>query len=178
MKQMKFNTAGAHGLLKGYKTQTRRPIKEDTTLLEAAIRMQNSGTKALAYALAYEDLVDKAKYKVGEIVEAVECAHAYVGPEYGESERPFAKIRVVNIRVERLRDISEEDAVAEGVPRHMLRISRQSHSAAKRFADTIWKPLPYPPEYQWDANPWVWVIEVEVVQGEREYIGYTAGPSS
>lgn len=48
-----------------------------------------------------------------------------------EAARIF--LRVTNVRVERLQDITVEDALAEGMDKYI----------------------------RWDANPWVWVIEFE-----------------
>lgn len=57
-------------------------------------------------------------------------------------------LEITGVRVERLHDISEEDAVAEGVPRYS--------GALFEFCQ-IWKALNGPGS--WNANPWVWAIE-------------------
>lgn len=54
------------------------------------------------------------------------------------------KLEITNIRVERLQDISEEDARAEGF------------SSRAEFQQT-WQAL-YGVD-SWNSNPWVWVIE-------------------
>lgn len=68
-------------------------------------------------------------------------------------------LRITDVRVERLQDISEEDARAEGVtplfggmPSHADE-DRPSHYAA--FA-RLWNSINGPGS--WDANPWVWAI--------------------
>ena len=59
-------------------------------------------------------------------------------------------LEVTDVRVERLRDVSESDARAEGV---------QSVAEFKE----LWASINGPSS--WDANPWVWVVEVKRVEG-------------
>lgn len=61
---------------------------------------------------------------------------------------------VTDVRVERLQDISHNDAVAEGVG-----IFPHSMSAQKRFRE-IWGGIHGPDA--WDANPWVAAVSFEV----------------
>ena len=82
-----------------------------------------------------------------------------------EAARLFLK--VTNVRVERLQDIDEEGAKAEGANfcngKHVGVKEKMRRSAVERFAD-IWDSTIKPadiPLYGWDANPWVWVIEYE-----------------
>lgn len=91
-------------------------------------------------------------------------------------------LRVTAIRVERLQDISEEDAEKEGVEHNTLDgvpipdeyykypIERYedgfpAFSAVESF-ETLWdsingKPRKDGKDISWAANPWVWVIEFE-----------------
>jgi len=68
-------------------------------------------------------------------------------------------LEITGVRVERLQEISHEDAVAEGVHEHgpfPLKEKRMSlHCHA--FAD-LWDSLAKP-GVTWADNPWVWVIE-------------------
>ena len=75
-------------------------------------------------------------------------------------------LEVVSVRVERLQDISEVDAVAEGCSRIPMNIESVAKSLATldrwNFAAT-WEAL-----YgsgSWDANPWVWVVEFKRLGG-------------
>lgn len=69
-------------------------------------------------------------------------------------------LEVTGVRVERLQDISEADALAEGVtvtpchPRHADRMGRNTYR-------DLWESINGPGS--WDANPWVWVIEFKRV---------------
>lgn len=74
---------------------------------------------------------------------------------------------VVDIRVERLRDISIEDAMREGVPYTELNNSRPDELHRGQFAD-LWdkingKPRKDGVDISWAANPWVWVVEFRKV---------------
>lgn len=63
-------------------------------------------------------------------------------------------LRVVSVRVERLQDISESDAQAEGIGSPVTRDCKRPKF--EKLWDTInAKRAP------WSSNPWVWVIEFE-----------------
>jgi hypothetical protein len=71
-------------------------------------------------------------------------------------------LEITDIRVERLQDISEGDAIAEGVGEHWIcSDSMPCHSGLNynplsRFKD-LWQSINGPES--WDANPWVWAVE-------------------
>lgn len=83
-------------------------------------------------------------------------------------------LEVVGVRVERLQDISEADAVAEGVTpkwepgcsgRLMEALGGFSfRPAASAYAD-LWEQINGPGS--WDANPWVWVVEFKRLEVSR-----------
>lgn len=67
-------------------------------------------------------------------------------------------LEVTAVRVERLHDISEADAEAEGVtaePSNGLADSPVGLSAREAFAD-LWASINGPES--WEARPWVWVV--------------------
>lgn len=73
-------------------------------------------------------------------------------------------LEVVGVRVERLQDISEEDAKAEGVIEGTGDFigcfscgSALSGTTARECYSRLWEIINGPGS--WDANPWVWVIE-------------------
>lgn len=94
-------------------------------------------------------------------------------------------LEITDVRVERLQDISEADAVAEGVRRgdgkwHALgdgeavfldefgwfapeRYTR--HNAPRHAFREAWEIINGPGS--WNANPWVWVIEFKKLEGWR-----------
>lgn len=74
-------------------------------------------------------------------------------------------LRVKSVRVERLQNITEEQAIAEGCYHGPLFEGGEEDAVKARwsFMD-IWKSTIKTEDeetYGWDANPWVWVIEFE-----------------
>ena len=85
-------------------------------------------------------------------------------------------LEVVNVRVERLNDISEEDAIAEGInlPSPYVGIGMDGEVIE---SETIsWMPSDYYKELwesingpgSWDLNPWVWVVEFKILEVKNE----------
>lgn len=74
---------------------------------------------------------------------------------------------VTEVRVERLREISEADAVAEGATLGMI-YERETPSHRAGFAD-LWNSLRGPGA--WDQNPWVMAITFRPVAGNIDSIG-------
>lgn len=74
-------------------------------------------------------------------------------------------LEVVSVRVERLHDISEEDAKAEGVHSDAVVTADGSDYrglfAYDRFAE-LWQSING--TGSWDANPWVWVVEFKRIK--------------
>ncbi|MFH2073988.1 MAG: hypothetical protein ABIJ57_01385 [Pseudomonadota bacterium] len=71
-------------------------------------------------------------------------------------------LEITNVRVERVQEISEDDAKAEGAERMHLDDLGQSFKSYKRGFQSIWESLHGPGS--WDANPLVWVIEFKRVE--------------
>ena len=115
----------------------------------------------------------------------------WMGKEYRPAEdRPWARkfgripsihmprecsrltLRITDVRVQRLRDLSEADAVAEGTPcyvcgQHMDgRSESDCHCFHQRATahdyGLLWESINGPGS--WEANPWVWCVSFEVLQ--------------
>ena len=73
-------------------------------------------------------------------------------------------LRITNIRVEQLNDITEEDAKSEGVTlRQGIDPANPNFTHAWRFAFCkLWESING--KGSWEKNPWVWVIEFEVMK--------------
>jgi len=76
-------------------------------------------------------------------------------------------LKVTDVRIERLQDITSEDAKEEGANFDLKGPSfnvgfaeKMSRSPIERFKD-IWNSTTNNKLYQWDNNPWVEVIEFE-----------------
>ena len=79
-----------------------------------------------------------------------------------EAARIF--LRVKTVRVERLQDITEEQAVKEGAKAYGPN-NCSGTSARIAFAE-IWDRTTRDNSYEWRKNPWVWVIEFERINKE------------
>ena len=72
-------------------------------------------------------------------------------------------LRITDVRVEMLQDISEDDARAEGVSRTDWEYADGECCDTDREAfSNLWNRINGPGA--WDANPWVWVISFERVK--------------
>lgn len=77
-----------------------------------------------------------------------------------EAARLFLRVR--EVRVERLQEMTAEDSLSEGVKLHLESIMN-GDPVLKPFAelwDSTLKGTDLP-TYGWDENPWVWVIRFE-----------------
>lgn len=88
------------------------------------------------------------------------------------------QLEITNIRVERLQDISEADAMAEGCESDMTDWGSiywftgiEGYKSGKSFADSakeaftrLWEIING--AESWTANPWVWVIEFKRVDSQ------------
>lgn len=94
-------------------------------------------------------------------------------------------LEITDVRVERVQDISEADARAEGVPpnwcgslegwdadehgfleqeKDLPPIDDYYFADAKTAFKSLWNSINAKRGFGWDANPWVWVIEFKVVE--------------
>lgn len=80
-----------------------------------------------------------------------------------EAARLFLLVK--NVRVERLREITEEDAIAEGI---RIGIGGKPYFSCHDAFAALWDSINAKRGYGWDVNPWVWVIEFERAGGETE----------
>lgn len=69
-------------------------------------------------------------------------------------------LEIVSVRVERLQDISEGDARAEGVDKAEV-LSMPCADGATAAYSALWQRINGPGS--WEANPWVWVVEFKRV---------------
>lgn len=83
-------------------------------------------------------------------------------------------LEVTAVRCERLQDISEADAVAEGVEFELVKGKQEWFNyldewAFEYFAKdsyaTLWEKING--LQSWAANPWVWVVEFKVIDGKE-----------
>lgn len=78
--------------------------------------------------------------------------------------KDFARIwlEITGVRLERIQDISEADALAEGARFELASIDSVRIGATASFLSgfrNIWEST----GGDWDANPWVWVVDFKVL---------------
>lgn len=186
MKKIMFNDKYGltQAVLDGRKTMTRRSIPKK--LLECIKLYVHGNEEELHYRLRAN-----SSYQVGEVVAIAQCYYNVYGYETCISERGekdsgiFNKmfvraesmphhIKITNIRVERLQDISDEDCLREGV--YELRETHGKPSAYSFIGDNAYFGKRKSPREAfaalidkvsgkgtWDSNPLVWVYEFELV---------------
>nr|DAL61554.1 MAG TPA_asm: ASCH domain protein [Caudoviricetes sp.] len=184
---MIFNGEMVRAILDGRKTQTRRPVKfpvHDKNLgcelagnelagelsagnyLNSAFgkpgdRIWVRETWAEAGASAPDLKLYRANYPehVPSIYENVPPAEEIRWTPSIHMPRTASRIQleITDVRVERLRSMSQDDARAEGV------IAASGPMEAGLAFRELWDSI-YGEE-SWKANPWVWVIEFKRVEG-------------
>lgn len=87
----------------------------------------------------------------------------------GRGKKAIGRLRIINIGIELVQDITEEDALAEGAPRHLL--GTEYRNARDWFWRT-WDQI-HPVKHRMDQNPMVWIItfRIETLYDEaRQYM--------
>ena len=75
-------------------------------------------------------------------------------------------LRVTDVRVQRLHEISEADAQAEGIERgnastfNLMGVHRALFSV-------LWDSINAKRGHSWDSNPWVWVVAFKRIEGQQ-----------
>jgi len=191
MKKIMFNDKYGltQAVLEGRKTITRRSIPKK--LLESIELYAHGNEEELRHRL-----LANSSYQVGEVV-AIAQAYKDIyndiysayhiglyGRTAGWTNKMFVRtesmphhIKITNIRVERLQDISDEDYLREGIYKKKLEYTPSGYNpnrmyytfdgigycfndANNAFAALIDKVSG---KGTWDSNPMVWVYEFELV---------------
>lgn len=198
-----FNGEMVRAILEGRKTVTRRIIKQDkiNAVMNSPVRKENPKIPDFNFINC---LVD-APYQRGDILYVREtwngdwCDHYIYRADGGNAKtagysqepkwRPSIHmpkkaariwLKVTDVRVERLQDISVPDMIKEGVrafgcepclelnERCKPQTSEDGFCGAEDQAEDMFSDLWDSTtkkfdlaKYGWDANPWVWVIEFE-----------------
>ena len=196
MKKIMFNDRYGltQAVLNGQKTQTRRIAYMPNGFLtfddkDFQLKKLDNGQALLTL---YNNSFKTSLYKIGEEVAIAQkyADLAYDGEffrllgkvifEKGCHNKMFVKadlmphrIRITNIRVERLQDISEEDCIAEGILKaHNVRLEgvtywyhglanssfRTPQQAYASLIDRI------SGKGTWESNPWVFVYDFELIK--------------
>ncbi len=193
MRPILMNTEMVNAILAGRKTQTRRLIKErHLRVLDSPYHKEHSEVpdKVLLEKLC------ELPYQSGDVLYVREswCKGSLNGGAeqyfYRADDNDFhcqwrpsihmpkeaARIflRVTGVRVERLQDVTLDDAIAEGCQGKFIGSGECVGAGWEilpedEFAD-LWNSTIKKSDlgkYGWDANPWVWVIEFERISKEE-----------
>ena len=193
MKPMLMNTEMVKAILAGRKTVTRRLIKErHLCVLDSPYHKEHSEVpdKVLLEKLC------ELPYQSGDVLYVREswCKGSLNGGAeqyfYRADDNDFhcqwrpsihmpkeaARIflRVTDVRVERLQDVTLDDAIAEGCQGKFIGSGECVGAGGEilpedEFAD-LWDSTIKKSDldkYGWDANPWVWVISFERISKEE-----------
>lgn len=181
MKKIMFNDRYGltQAVIDGRKTMTRRLVPQNVV-------------DYYTYEAEDPTMIDAARYQVGEIVAVAQSYEALANSGYldkmmetsstfkreycgaGWSNKMFVKadlmpikIRITDIKVERLQDISRKDIIREGIrydeysDKYYSGNNQGFFFAKEAFADLIDKVSG---KGTWKKNPWVYVYEFELVK--------------
>ena len=200
MKKIMFNDR--YGLtdavLSGRKTMTRRIIKGDFEEIKAY--HANGGWHFIADTKDWDSVEVKPAYEIGEKVAIAQAYQTlrwpalpgidwkatthYVTHSKGWSNKMFVKaeympyrIRITNIKLERLQDISEQDCLKEGILIRNLQEASRNLQPFPEFTFEDWSDYTYSARAAfaalidrisrkgtWNLNPWVFVYEFELIK--------------
>lgn len=190
MKPIIFSTPMVQAILDGRKTMTRRVIKDKDITNNFDIDVDGSVYAYIDQATGDSfPPTAIAKYQVGDILWVRETWSKDENGEYvyranyGTTEddsfppsmfrwkpsihmpREAARIflKVTSVKVERLQEITEDEAIKEGAKAYGPN-NCSGTSARIAFAE-IWDKTTT--EHEWRTNPWVWVIEFEKISKEE-----------
>lgn len=195
MKKIMFNNKYGltRAVLEGRKTQTRRiAYTGNATIIDCGICVEpkNIGRatlfrgideiahsrycigKEVAVAQAYCELVSEAGYNEEEI-NKLRCSKGWTNKMYVKADLMPHRIRITDIRAERLQEISDEDCLAEGIwEAHNIWLKGVTYwytslanspyrTAKKAYAALIDK---ISGKGTWASNPYVFVYEFELIK--------------
>ena len=171
-----FNSEMVNAILKGEKTQTRRGMKspppED---------MSGEWGAKCPYGAPGDELWVRETWGVAVVPDGTTANKIFTvykadDPKfYGDRWHPSIfmprnrsriQLRITNVRVERVRDISVEDAYAEGVrnPFYGRGTVGGDFSVVNVMFPELWNSINAKSGYSWESNPLVWVIEFERIK--------------
>lgn len=171
-----FSAPMVRALLSGRKTQTRRMLNPQPGRVEKSQSASRQGKAVPCRQGAVGDLlwvrerwghakdlrdripVGRAKFVyAADVAESLRKGPGWRGSFYMPREASRVLLKIVARRVERLQAISERDARAEGYDPSATSLEPRA------WYRQLWNSINTDRKHRWKANPWVWVIEFEVV---------------
>lgn len=195
-----FSAPMVRALLAGTKTQTRRAAKVESTLgIDSILAPRRAGGHAATYLLPDQAAEAAACCPYGQPGDRLWVRETFGHFERNENFKPGCEVfyradgnclelepwrpsihiprwacritlDITAVRIERLQDISDEDARAEGIEcmagdpecgyRNYLDKTGQDWALSPRESfRSLWESINGPAS--WAKNPWVWVVEFE-----------------
>jgi hypothetical protein len=175
MKSISFRSEFIPKILNGKKTQTRRLIKpQPGSLPEGAYCDPYRGENKPFTHFTFWTKENKMCLPIGNVkIKGKETCHW--NPPFGVpgdrlviKQAPHITLEITNVRVERVSEISEEDARKEGVQKSWAYEMDTpdgivSYSTFRAGFKGLWNSL-YPGS--WDRDDWVWVYEFKLLTRE------------
>lgn len=173
-----FSTAMVQAILKGTKTQTRRTVKYppfDST--DEGLDIQLAiGNVRCPYGQKGERLWVRESWAQSDSSFIYQADGKAIHQKWTRNiYMPKAACRlfleIVNVRFERLQDISEDDAIAEGIykmPDGSGNLDPEEYHSKTNVLEvfkSLWDAINRNKgnDCKWESNPWVWVIEFKKV---------------
>lgn len=189
IKPILFNTEMVRAILDGRKSCTRRIIKAEKVdnVLNSPARKSNPDIPDAQFIKCLVDM----KYEPGDILYVRETWYKspsrYMyranysnteqfytgGKEVNIKWRPSIHmpkeaariwLRVTDVRVEQLQEMTGQDVLKEGLNSHVHPQASYFDCNQREMFEKLWNSTIKKPNidrYGWDASPWVWVIEFE-----------------
>lgn len=180
-KPILFNTEMVQAILEGRKTVTRRKIDRDITNF-CDVEVDGTLLDYQNCHGDFINPIDLCRYKVGDILYVREtwskltdakgsarivykatdeypfctkyiCKFRWKPSIHMPKEAARIFLKVNNVKVEKLQDMTQEDCIKEGC----------GELSEEQFAE-FWNSLNAKRGYGWKVNPWVWVVEFERVE--------------
>ena len=164
-------------VLEGKKTMTRRPVRGAVPLGNWAETVSYSPYKVgeiVAVAQRYRDIMgERGEYGVSPLV----AKAGYLNKMFVKAELMPHRIMITDVRIERVRSISSEECLLEGVERDnkgYYFVGKHSLSVGRGFAQTSIFPNPRKAfaalidktsgKGTWEKNPYVWVYSFKLIK--------------
>lgn len=99
------------------------------------------------------------------------CGDRWKSPYFMPKWVSRLRLKVADVRVQRLQDISEEDALAEGTQEPSLcelgGMLAQAAWSERQVYQRLWDSINAKRGYSWASNPWVWAYTFRVPEVRR-----------